>query len=449
MSQPEPTYSAQQIANGIFETIHENRRHIKMSHAKRRELGAGRCNSLLDLLLQGVKDEPHQRSLPPRLVAATSVLSQTIARTPDVLTSIHSNECVIFKCSDPDLREPLSMVLEFVLGIHSEDDGQLAHGDVMMIQEASGKFESSNMKSRAEELIARGGAIVGIAGNPKRELPACLQQLATWTINMARVDAETISLFSKELIGEAVCDLDPEIVSKMVTSDLVLAFRQGVTTEDYAERLKTLVNRRLNIDYDGPTVESLHGYGHARHWGLALQADLASYMNGKLNWAEIDNGAAILAGPPGTGKASFARSLSKSLNIPVIASSVAEWLAEDHLGQTLSAMEKTFADAQVAAPCILFIDEIDGIGSRQNLNSRHREYWMQLINRLLELVDGFASMEGVVLLAATNHPSAIDPALTRAGRFDRVIDIDLPDTPDLAAIYRQYLGDELPDIDLR
>ena len=164
---------------------------------------------------------------------------------------------------------------------------------------------------------------------------------------------------------------------------------------------------------------------------------------------DFDHRGLLLTGKPGTGKTSFARALAKSANVPVIATSVSEWNSSgDHLGHTLQAMRTAFRRAQQAAPSILFIDELDGISSRSNLDGRHREYWLQMVNQLLELLQGFEEREGVVVVGATNHPDQIDPAVLRAGRLDRIIHIDLPDTKALRDIYKFYLRDALGDIDL-
>ena len=99
-------------------------------------------------------------------------------------------------------------------------------------------------------------------------------------------------------------------------------------------------------------------------------------------------------------------------------------------------MRLAFHRAEQASPSILFIDELDGISSRTSLDSQHREYWLQIVNQLLELLQGFETREGVVVVGATNHPENIDPAILRAGRLDRIIHIDLPDTKALEGIFR-------------
>lgn len=164
-------------------------------------------------------------------------------------------------------------------------------------------------------------------------------------------------------------------------------------------------------------LSDLAGYGWAKTWGLELAQDLELWRQGRLSWAEVDHRAVVLSGPPGTGKTSFATVLSATLRVPLIATSVAEWNARDHLSGALKRMQTVLEQA----PCVLFIDEIDGISSRSAVEGRYSEYWTQIVNRMLELVTIALATEGVVIVGATNHVDRIDPALTRSGRLDQII----------------------------
>jgi ATP-dependent Zn protease len=114
----------------------------------------------------------------------------------------------------------------------------------------------------------------------------------------------------------------------------------------------------------------------------------------------------------------------------------------------LASIKHCFSQARQLSPCILFIDELDGIGDRATLTNEYREYWLQIVNLLLEQLQGVEERAGVVVIGATNHPDHIDAAIKRAGRLDRTIAIELPDAEALAKIFRFYLGDLLPDADL-
>jgi cell division protease FtsH len=115
----------------------------------------------------------------------------------------------------------------------------------------------------------------------------------------------------------------------------------------------------------------------------------------------------------------------------------------------LAAIKDSFSQARQLAPCILFIDELDGISDRATLTSDYKEYWTQIVNLLLELLAGIEDRPGVVVIGATNHPEHIDAAVRRAGRLDRTIEIELPDAETLMAIFRFHLGpDVLTNVDL-
>lgn len=192
-------------------------------------------------------------------------------------------------------------------------------------------------------------------------------------------------------------------------------------------------------------VEHLSGYGEARPWALDLKDDLALWREGTLGWEEMST-KMMLSGPPGTGKTTFARALCNSLQVPLIVSSVASWLEPGFLGDVLQRMSAVFENAKANAPCIVFIDELDAIGSRgsgRGGDDRHEHYWTTVITRLLELLDGALRTEGVIVVAATNLPDRIDPALLRSGRLEKHVVIPPPDPDALAGILAHHLGSDL------
>lgn len=189
-------------------------------------------------------------------------------------------------------------------------------------------------------------------------------------------------------------------------------------------------------------VETLSGYGRARDWALDLKADLQDYLVDRLDWAEMST-RLLLSGPPGTGKTTFARALCNTLQVPLVVTSVATWLEGGHLNDVIRKMSKTFEEARELQPCILFVDEIDGIGKRQPAEREYADYWNTVVNRALELLDGAAKSEGVIVVGATNRPMEIDEALRRSGRLETHIEIPRPDIPALADILRFHLGGDV------
>ncbi|WP_182084434.1 AAA family ATPase [Aureimonas sp. ME7] len=194
-------------------------------------------------------------------------------------------------------------------------------------------------------------------------------------------------------------------------------------------------------------LEDLPGMGEAQRWGLALAADLVEYRAGSLPWSDIENGM-LLHGPPGTGKTLFAKALAGSCGVPLHSHSVAAWQSRGHLGDLLKAMRAAFAEAGKTAPCVLFVDELDSVGSRDEPLGDHASYQRQVVNGLLECLDGAAQRDGVVVIGATNKPAVIDPAVLRPGRLGRHIEIRLPDIGGRVGILKHHLRGELPKADL-
>ena len=189
-------------------------------------------------------------------------------------------------------------------------------------------------------------------------------------------------------------------------------------------------------------VETLSGYGEEiSEWAFALKEDLALWRSGGLAWSDMVS-KLLLSGPPGTGKSQFARALCNTLGIPLIATSVATWLESGHLGDVLKRMSKTFAEAREHSPAILFVDEIDGIGSRGRSRD-YDDYWTTVINKALELLDGAIKSSGVIIVGATNNPGIIDKALLRSGRLEPHFEIPRPDTAAQAGIIRHHLRGDL------
>jgi SpoVK/Ycf46/Vps4 family AAA+-type ATPase len=172
-------------------------------------------------------------------------------------------------------------------------------------------------------------------------------------------------------------------------------------------------------------LEDLEGYGEAKEWGLDLARDLEDWRTGTISWEDVDKGV-LLSGPPGTGKTMFARALAATCHVKLIATSYAKWQAKGYLNDFLKAMQKSFKEAKDAAPTILFIDELDAFGSRDGAAGSNASYDIMAINGLLEELDGIEGREGVIVVAACNHPKMVDAAILRAGRLDRHVMISLP-----------------------
>ena len=134
----------------------------------------------------------------------------------------------------------------------------------------------------------------------------------------------------------------------------------------------------------------------------------------------------LLIGPPGTGKTMLAKAVAGEANVPFFSMSGSEFV-EMFVGMGASKVRDLFKQAKEKAPCIVFIDEIDAIGKKRDGQLSTNDEREQTLNQLLTEMDGFEGNNGVIILAATNRPESLDPALTRPGRFDRRVPVELPD----------------------
>ncbi|KAI9090302.1 peptidase family M41-domain-containing protein [Phlyctochytrium arcticum] len=144
----------------------------------------------------------------------------------------------------------------------------------------------------------------------------------------------------------------------------------------------------------------------------------------------------LLYGPPGTGKTHLARAVAGEANVPFFQMSGSEF-DELYVGVGARRVRELFAAAKKKAPCIVFIDELDAVGSKRS--AKDQSYMRQTLNQLLVELDGFSTSEGVIFIAATNTPEALDKALVRPGRFDRLVPVTLPDVKGRAKILQVHM----------
>ena len=157
----------------------------------------------------------------------------------------------------------------------------------------------------------------------------------------------------------------------------------------------------------------------------------------------------LLVGPPGTGKTMLAKAVAGEANVPFFSMSGSEFV-EMFVGMGASKVRDLFRQAKEKAPCIVFIDEIDAVGKKRDNQLSTNDEREQTLNQLLTEMDGFEGNNGVIILAATNRPESLDPALTRPGRFDRRVPVELPDLAGREAILRVHAKKikVAPDVDL-
>jgi len=169
-------------------------------------------------------------------------------------------------------------------------------------------------------------------------------------------------------------------------------------------------------------------------------AEIVDYLANPEKYREIGASmpkGVLLVGPPGTGKTMLAKAVAGEANVPFFSMSGSEFV-EMFVGMGASKVRDLFKQAKEKAPCIVFIDEIDAIGKKRGGQYGGNDEREQTLNQLLTEMDGFEGNNGVIILAATNQPDSLDPALTRPGRFDRRVPVELPDLKGREAILKVH-----------
>lgn len=396
----------------------------------------------------------------PSLLAATVALGQALEAEPGLLDAMRSAGAIaVLRVPSADWIEPVrSALLACVLPGWSVEDGNLtdavsfrgsAGGSCLLF--ARDGTDRSQRPDRSNAAIAAavqaGCPVLGISHDPARLLPADLTRAADVRLDvgpLGSAEIDRIVSFASGTVPTAT--LASDLARLCEPSDLMLALRPGRDSDVAVEGLATLIRaRRGAAARGGRRLEQMFGYGEAKVWGLRLAAELGAWRQGTLPFREIE-AALLLSGPPGTGKSQFAAAVATTTDLPLHVGSLAQWQAarDGHLGHTLGAM-RDFFDRLGREPCVALIDEIDSVGDRSSFSSSHRDYSTQVVNALLECLSDTCSEREVVLIATTNNPLHIDPAILRSGRIGRHIALALPGPDDLGSIIRHYAAPQAID----
>jgi ATP-dependent Zn protease len=276
------------------------------------------------------------------------------------------------------------------------------------------------------------------------EMPDELMIALDRVVDVAPVDARHLVVAAKSSLA---MDLPVDIARRLTmfsARTLFLAFRPERPMDDVLERLEAITTvapppKKPSSSKWEPRIEDLEGYGEAKLWATELIADLSDWRKEQIPWSDISSGI-LLEGPSGNGKTLFGEALARSCGAKFIPTSSAVWQSKGHLGDMLKAMRRSFDDAARSAPAVLQIDEIDAVGSRAKFTGSNADYNTQVVNALLELLDGAERREGIVVVATTNHPENVDPALKRAGRLERQVYVGLPDRSARQKMLALHLG---------
>ncbi|KIC33882.1 hypothetical protein RA25_06240 [Leisingera sp. ANG-S5] len=237
-------------------------------------------------------------------------------------------------------------------------------------------------------------------------------------------------------------------LQELSTPALSFALR-APTAKKMAQRLSQALTAPATPEPEaGTPAREITGIGRSYDTARQLVADLRLWTEGGVAWNEIPH-SLLLFGAPGNGKSHLARAMGRSVGVNCVETSCAEWQAKGHLGNLLLAMRRSFDEALKNAPCILFIDEIDAIGSRDSAGDNSASYRRQVVAGFLEQMDRISREAGIMVVGACNHPQHLDPAVLRAGRFDIKIEMPLPSMAMLQHLLAERLQDAVQEEDLQ
>ena len=294
--------------------------------------------------------------------------------------------------------------------------------------------------------LALSDATVLIGCNRVSDVPEPLRRVADLVITFPRIDRRQFSrIFQRVFNTEPSPGWDEpgaDWTRYLVPADFHTPRRLDLGPEDSLRLLRERVDARLEqVTSDrGLRLDHLHGMGEARQVAEDMVEDIRAAQSGQVPWSAVDRGM-LLIGAPGTGKTTLARAMAKECGVKFVTASASTWQAAGALDAHLRAMRADFAEARRYAPAIMFIDEIDSIGSRDQLSGQNSVYQTDVINALLEEIQGIESTETVIVIGATKYLEKVDPALRRAGRLDQVIEIPLPNLDGLQQIFEHYLAE--------
>jgi SpoVK/Ycf46/Vps4 family AAA+-type ATPase len=324
------------------------------------------------------------------------------------------------------------------------------HYSVLRTGERKNEGEDSNAASRR---LADGQLVVAVTPSA-RFLPPVLRTVVNHTVTIAPPDATLVAAVIRKLaVGRIPPGFSGTNISVLDFDELAALIGAGGDARSICERITRAILGRTRMAHEGenlPDMATATEWGEARLWALDLKADIDDMRNGTISWAEVDKGC-VLHSIPGCGKSLFARSLGEYLGVPVIIASMADFFAggSGYLDSVIKAQRAVFEKARAAAPCVLFLDEVDATPDLDQISNRGKDWWSPVVLDFLQLLDSAtADRNGVVVIGATNRIASIAPAILRPGRLERAIRMDPPDAAGIERILRHHLNGALADVDL-
>ncbi|MEY8880336.1 AAA family ATPase [Donghicola sp. XS_ASV15] len=313
-------------------------------------------------------------------------------------------------------------------------------------------YRNERFQHDLDDALVRGKSVLTIVGAPT-ELSDAARALLTRSYDLPPIDGRMIAEVMRAL-GRApsrklaACLTERDAAIGSLPAAIVIA---ALRLADPGRTVRVILDAidRLNAPArHGMSLEDLHLTKEIAAHFRGIVADIEQWREGKLAWEDVSC-STLLYGPPGNGKTSLALALAGSAGLHYVSGSYAEAQAAGSLSHYLGAMEKRAAEAIGNAPSLFFVDELDSLPDRARNHAHNDAYMTSVVNHALELFTRLHRTPGVVLLAASNHVSNIDPALIRAGRLDTHVYVGPPDRAGIEAILRKRLSSSGGTLDLR
>lgn len=396
----------------------------------------------------------------PGRIAARLLLARLFDEDPTLVDRLRTETpIVIVDVPDADLYQRVSRCWKEVLGLdhlrwHSVGavNDSTVRDQIDAIYAVNGKplrkSEMHDDDARAYGAVQIAVPIVAVTPAAEAHLSRVLIDAATDRLVLPAIDADVLRSVIEIVTGEhSTGALEGNAAKRIGAHELLLAVRFDRSAADCMERLTTAAAKKAaNAGGRDLTLDELFGMDAAVAWARSTAVDIGAWKRGEIGWDALDTGV-VLDGPPGVGKTLFAKVAAATFGLPMISGTLAGWQGsgEGHLGHLLRAMKADFAEARSKAPCVFFVDELDSFPDRSSVRHDHKDYVVAVVNGFIEQVDGIQGRQGIIFVGATNDVSRCDPAIVRAGRFNRIIGIGLPEPSDIEKMMRVRLRDELKD----
>ncbi|WP_398466510.1 AAA family ATPase [Tardiphaga sp.] len=398
-------------------------------------------------------------SMPGR-VAARLLFARLFDSDPTLVDRLRSETpVVVIDVPDADFFDRISRCWKDVLGLGhlrwisvSEVGDRTSRDAVDAVHAIHGKpIRKSDVQeedARAYGAVQIAVPIVAITPSAETHLSRVILDAATDRMTVPAMDADVLRSVIAIVTGESCsASIDADLACRIGIHELLLAVRFDRTAAECIDRLsRAAVKKASTAGARDLSLDELFGMDAAVAWARATASDLQAWKRGEIGWDALDAGI-VLDGPPGVGKTLFAKVAAASFGLPMISGTLAGWQGsgEGHLGHLLRAMKADFAEARSKAPCVFFVDEIDSFADRGSIRHDHKDYVVAVVNGFIEQIDGIQGRQGIIFIGATNDVGRCDPAIVRAGRFNRIIGIGLPDPSEIEKMMRVRLRTDLKD----